>query len=86
MDIFEIAKRKFGAPFGIFAMTIVNSEVPFGEFSDAVRPNKVVFGFSGRLIFVPATFLVGNEMAVCDQLFGETERVFVKVDVVPWCE
>jgi hypothetical protein len=25
-------------------------------------------------------------MAVCDQLFGETERVFVKVDVVPWCE
>ena len=81
MDIFEIAKRKFGAPFGIFAMTIVNSEMPFGEFSEAMRPNEIVFGFGGWLIIGPGTVFIGNKMAGLDQFLGKMERIGAKPDL-----
>ena len=42
MDIFEIATGKFISCLGLFAVRVVDSEVPFCIFAESVQTNEFV--------------------------------------------
>ena len=81
MNVFEISKWELVSGFRIFGMTIVNSEMPFCVFREAVLTNEVVFIRSGGPVLTPGISQVCQEAPLLDQLCGKRKRAFIEVDV-----
>ena len=74
MDIFQIAVGKLIARLCVFAVPIIDSEVPFGIFSKAVVANELIFLLGRELMLFPAAFTIGDDAALLDELTSILHR------------
>jgi len=81
VNIFEISKGEFVSGFRIFSVTIVNSEMPFCVFREAVLTNELVLLLRGGLVVAPSISLVCDEPALSNQLLRKRKRAFIELDV-----
>jgi len=81
VNVFEISKWELVSGFRIFGMTIVNSEMPFCVFREAVLTNEFVFLLRRGLVLTPRISQVCQEAPLLDQLCGKRKRAFIEVDV-----
>lgn len=71
MNIFEIAIGKSVSSFGILAISIVDTEMPFHVLTEPVHADKLVLLRCRRLMPSPSTSAVGYDAPVINEILGE---------------
>ena len=73
MNVCEISKGELVPGFRIFGVTIVNSEMPFCVFREAVLTNELVFLLRRGLVLTPRVSQVYQNASVLDQFLSRQE-------------
>jgi hypothetical protein len=84
VNIFEVAVRKFVSPFRVFGVPIVDSQMPFGIFTESVQADKFVFIVCRRTMLTPRAFAIRDDMRLSDQVPGKCKGLIVQFDPIPW--
>ena len=77
MNGFEISKGKLVSGFRIFGVTIVNAEMPFCVFREAVLTNEFVFLLRRGLVLTPGISQIHQNASALDQFLSMQEGTFV---------
>jgi hypothetical protein len=79
VDILKVTIGEFIPSFRIFGLVLVDTQIPFGVFSEAVLAYKVILFFGGRSMLAPRISIIEYYMSCGDKLFGVLEGLLVQL-------
>src|SRR6267154_5241920 len=78
MNFLEVAVGKLVFFLGLLVFLIINAQVPFGVFVNAVRADEVILLLRGRLMLAPRVPFIPYKFSLVHQFFGICESYFVQ--------
>jgi hypothetical protein len=78
MNVFEVAIGKFVPSFGVLAIALVDSQMPFCALTEAMLPDELVLDVCRRPVLRPSAFSVDYNASLANEFFSvsQSDRVY----------